>query len=50
MALVNYLAECSGRTQLDATDFDAVRTLVSLPVKDQTQLEQWLKAYFRDVP
>jgi hypothetical protein len=49
MALVNFLAECSGRKQLDASDFDAIKTLVSLPTKDNRQIEQWLDAYFRDV-
>ena len=49
MALVNFLAECAGRTQLDASDFDAIKTLVSLPNKDENQLGQWLDAYFRDV-
>ncbi len=49
MGLVNYLAECSGRRQLDATDIDAIKTLVALPVKDRWQIEQWLNAYFRDV-
>jgi len=49
MAIVNFLAECCGRKQLDQSDFEAVKTLVSLPIKDEKQLGQWLDAYFRDV-
>jgi len=49
MALVNFLAECAGRKQLDTSDIDAIKTLVSLPTKDEKQLGQWLDAYFRDV-
>ena len=49
MALVNFLAECSGRKKLDGSDVDAIKTLVSLPTKDEPQLEQWINAYFGDV-
>ena len=49
IALVTFLAECCGRKQLDKSDIDAIKTLVSLPTKDEIQLGQWLDAYFRDV-
>jgi hypothetical protein len=49
MALVNFLAERCGRKDLDNGDFDAIKTLVSLRIKDEKQLPQWLDAYFRDV-
>jgi hypothetical protein len=48
IALVSFLAECCGRKQLDTSDIDAIKTLVSLPTKDEKQLGQWLDAYFRD--
>ena len=49
MALISFLAECSGRRQVDATDIDAIKTLIALPTKDEEQIGKWLDAYFRDV-
>lgn len=49
IALVSFLAESCGRMQLDKSDFQAVKVLVSLPTKDEKQLGQWFDAYFRDV-
>ena len=48
-ALVSFLSESAGRSSLDASDIDAARTLVALPIKDQNQLAKWMDAYFRDV-
>lgn len=49
VALVSFLSESSGRSTLDASDIDAAKTLVALPVKDQNQLTRWMDAYFREV-
>jgi hypothetical protein len=49
IALVSFLAESCSRMHLDKTDFEAVKTLVNLPIKDERQLNQWMNAYFRDV-
>lgn len=49
VALVSFLAESSGRKQLDKSDFEAVKALVSLPTKDEKLLTQWMESYFRDV-
>lgn len=49
VALVGFLSESCGRSKLDASDIDAVKTLVALPIKDENQLTKWMDAYFRDV-
>jgi hypothetical protein len=49
MGLVTFLSECCGRRQIDATDIDAIKTLIALPTKDEEQIGKWLDAYFRDV-
>jgi hypothetical protein len=49
IALVSFLSECAGRTNLDNSDIEAVKTLVALPTKDKNQLTKWMDAYFRDV-
>jgi len=49
IALVSFLAESCGRKQLDKSDFEAVKALVSLPIKNEKQFGQWIDAYFRDV-
>lgn len=49
IAIVSFLAESDGRKQLDKSDFEAVKALVSLSIKDEKQFGQWMDAYFRDV-
>jgi hypothetical protein len=49
MAIVSFLSASSGRRQIDNSDIDAIKTLVSLPNYDTGQIERWLDAYFRDV-
>ena len=49
VALVSFLSESCGRSKLDASDIDAVKTLVALPIKDENQLTKWMDAYFREV-
>jgi hypothetical protein len=49
IALVSFLAESDGRKQLDKSDFEAVKALVALPIKDEKQRALWMDAYFRDV-
>ena len=46
---MSFLAESSGRKQLDTSDIEAVKALVGLPIKDDKQLALWMDAYFRDV-
>jgi hypothetical protein len=48
IALVSYLAQCSGRT-INQSDHEAVKALVVLPTNDEKQFAQWMDAYFRDV-
>lgn len=48
IALVSFLAQCSGRT-VNKSDHEAVKALVTLPTFDEKQFAQWMDAYFRDV-
>ena len=46
---VSACATGAKQQEFSRSDIDAIKTLVSLPTKDEKQLGQWLDAYFRDV-
>src|SRR5687767_6470650 len=48
LAVVQYLAERSGRRVVDSSDVEAIRALQSIECKTEKELANWLDAYFRD--
>jgi hypothetical protein len=46
IAVMSFLSQSLGRVEPDVSDIQSLRALADMPVKDQSQLTNWINCYF----